>query len=53
MRFVGYLFLLALIAFGVWPYYQAFRLDQALGKDASHIWMRLEHNSWRMTDIIL
>jgi len=32
MRFVGYVFLLALIAFGIWPYYQVFRLDQALGK---------------------
>jgi hypothetical protein len=33
MRFVGYLFLLALIAFGIWPYYQVFRLDQALGNN--------------------
>jgi hypothetical protein len=30
MRFLGYLFLLALLAFGAWPYYQVFRLDQAL-----------------------
>ncbi|MEA3278505.1 MAG: DUF2939 domain-containing protein [Pseudomonadota bacterium] len=33
MRFLGYLFLFALVAFGVWPYYQIFRLDDALGKD--------------------
>ena len=32
MRFIGYLLLLALIAFGIWPYYSVFRLDDALGK---------------------
>ena len=32
MRFIGYLLLLALIAFGIWPYYSLFRLDDALGK---------------------
>jgi hypothetical protein len=30
MRLLGYLFLLVLLAFGAWPYYQVFRLDQAL-----------------------
>jgi hypothetical protein len=33
MRFVGYLLLLAIVAFGAWPYYQIFRLDQALGNN--------------------
>lgn len=33
MRFLGYLVLFALVAFGAWPYYQVFRLDEALGKD--------------------
>ena len=33
MRFVGYMLALALIAFGVWPYYAVFRLDDALSKD--------------------
>jgi hypothetical protein len=32
MRFIGYLLLLAIIAFGIWPYYSLFRLDDALGK---------------------
>ena len=32
MRFIGYLLLFALIAFGIWPYYSLFRLDDALGK---------------------
>jgi len=32
MRFIGYLALFALIAFGIWPYYSVFRLDDALGK---------------------
>jgi hypothetical protein len=32
MRFIGYLLLFALIAFGIWPYYSVFRLDDALGK---------------------
>ncbi len=32
MRYIGYLLLLALIAFGIWPYYTVFRLDDALGK---------------------
>lgn len=32
MRYVGYLLLFALIAFGLWPYYAVFRLDDALGK---------------------
>lgn len=33
MRFLGYLFLFALVAFVGWPYYQIFRLDEALGKN--------------------
>jgi hypothetical protein len=33
MRFLGYLVLFALIAFGIWPYYAVFRLDDALGKE--------------------
>jgi hypothetical protein len=33
MRFIGYLLVFALIAFGVWPYYYVFRLDNALSKD--------------------
>jgi hypothetical protein len=33
MRILGYLFLFALAAFVAWPYYQLFRLDDALGKD--------------------
>jgi hypothetical protein len=32
MRYLGYLLLFALIAFGIWPYYSLFRLDDALGK---------------------
>jgi hypothetical protein len=33
MRLLGYLFLIALIVFGVWPYYHLYRLDDALGKN--------------------
>lgn len=33
MRIIGYLATLALVAFIAWPYYQIFRLDEALGKD--------------------
>lgn len=33
MRILGYLILFALVAFVAWPYYQIFRLDEALGKD--------------------
>lgn len=33
MRLLGYLFLLALLVFGAWPYYQLFRLDDVLGKN--------------------
>lgn len=33
MRFLGYLLLFALIAFGIWPYYSVFKLDDALGKE--------------------
>jgi len=33
MRILGYLVFFALVAFGVWPYYQIFRLDDALGKN--------------------
>jgi hypothetical protein len=33
MRFIGYLAILALVAFGVWPYYAVFRLDDALSKE--------------------
>jgi len=32
MRYIGYLLLLAVLAFGMWPYYAVFRLDDALGK---------------------
>ena len=32
MRYIGYLLVFALIAFGMWPYYAVFRLDDALGK---------------------
>ena len=32
MRFLGYLVLFALIAFGIWPYYTVFKLDDALGQ---------------------
>lgn len=32
MRFLGYLLLFALIAFGIWPYYYVYKLDDALGK---------------------
>jgi hypothetical protein len=32
MKYIGYLLLLALIAFGIWPYYSVFRLDDALGR---------------------
>lgn len=35
MRFVGYLAVFALIAFGVWPYYSVFRLDDALSKNST------------------
>jgi hypothetical protein len=33
MRILGYLVVLALAAFVAWPYYQIFRLDEALGQD--------------------
>lgn len=33
MRYLGYLLLLALIAFGIWPYYTVFRLDGALNQE--------------------
>jgi hypothetical protein len=33
MRLIGYLLFIALIVFGAWPYYQLYRLDDALGKD--------------------
>jgi len=33
MRFLRYLLLFALIAFIAWPYYQVYRLDNALGRD--------------------
>lgn len=33
MRLLGYLLLFALIAFGIWPYYYIFKLDDALGQD--------------------
>jgi len=33
MRFLGYLVLLALVAFVAWPYYELYRLDDALGKN--------------------
>lgn len=33
MRLIRYLLLLAVVAFGLWPYYHVFRLDAALGND--------------------
>ncbi|WP_295456644.1 DUF2939 domain-containing protein [uncultured Thiodictyon sp.] len=33
MRYLVYLLLFVLIAFGVWPYYSVFRLDSALGQE--------------------
>ncbi|MBV5272235.1 MAG: DUF2939 domain-containing protein [Lamprocystis purpurea] len=33
MRYIGYLLLFALIAFGVWPYYTVFKLDSALSQE--------------------
>ena len=33
MRLLGYLFLIALVVFGAWPYYHLFRLDDALGRN--------------------
>ncbi len=33
MRYLGYLILFALIAFGIWPYYYVFKLDDALGQE--------------------
>ncbi|WP_295586943.1 DUF2939 domain-containing protein [uncultured Lamprocystis sp.] len=33
MRYIGYLLLFALIAFGVWPYYYVFKLDSALSQE--------------------
>jgi hypothetical protein len=33
MRILGYLVLFGLVAFVAWPYYQVYRLDDALGKD--------------------
>ncbi len=36
MRFLGYLILLALIGYGIWPYYTVYRLDAAINQqDAS------------------
>jgi len=35
MRFLGYLLLFALIAFGIWPYYYVFKLDDALGQEGT------------------
>jgi hypothetical protein len=33
MRLLGYLFLIALLVFGAWPYYHLFQLDDALGRN--------------------
>jgi hypothetical protein len=33
MRLLGYVFLILLVVFGIWPYYNLYRLDDALGKD--------------------
>ncbi len=33
MRYIGYLLLFALIAFGVWPYYTVFKLDSVLSQE--------------------
>lgn len=30
MRYIGYLILLALIGYGLWPYYSVYRLDEAI-----------------------
>jgi hypothetical protein len=35
MRYVAYLALFALIAFGVWPYYYVFKLDSALSQEGT------------------
>jgi hypothetical protein len=35
MRYLGYLVLFALIAFGIWPYYSVFRLDSALSQEGT------------------
>ena len=32
MRFMGYLLLLALIGYGLWPYYSLYRLDGAINQ---------------------
>ncbi len=38
MRFFGYLILLALIGYGLWPYYTVYRLDDAINQpDASQL----------------
>lgn len=37
MRILGYLTLFALVAFGAWPYYEVYRLDEALGKDDTRV----------------
>ena len=33
MRFIGYLFLLALIGYGLWPYYSVYQLDEAINRE--------------------
>ena len=35
MRYVAYLVLFALLAFGVWPYYYVFKLDSALSQEGT------------------
>lgn len=41
MRLLGYLFFIALLVFGVWPYYHVFRLDEALGRNDTAALTRL------------
>ena len=35
MRFIGYLILFAVIAYGIYPYYFVYRIDDAMGKDGT------------------
>ena len=35
MRFIGYLLLLALIGYGLWPYYDVYRLDGAINAEGT------------------
>jgi hypothetical protein len=35
MRFFGYLFLFALLAFAIWPYFTVYRLDEAINQEGT------------------